>query len=43
MSPGEWDKPQGIVHSNEFVANRFAVANPEILPVLKLIDTAQKE
>lgn len=41
-SPGEWDKPQGIVHSNEFVANRFAVANPEILPVLKLIDTAQK-
>lgn len=41
-SPGEWDRPQGIVHSNEFVANRFAVANPEILPVLKLIDTAQK-
>lgn len=40
--PGEWDRPQGIVHSNEFVANRFAVANPEILPVLKLIDTAQK-
>ena len=30
------------MHSNEFVANRFAVANPEILPVLKLIDTAQK-
>lgn len=41
-SPGEWDRPQGIVHSNEFVANRFAVANPEVLPVLKLIDTAQK-
>jgi len=41
-SPGEWDRPQGIVHSNEFVANRFAVSNPEILPVLKLIDTAQK-
>lgn len=41
-SPGEWDRPQGIVHSNEFVANRFAVANPEILPVLKLLDTAQK-
>lgn len=41
-SSGAWDKPQGIVHSNEFVANRFAVGNSEILPVLKLIDTAQK-
>ena len=41
-SPGEWDKPQGIVHSNEFVANRFAVGNPAVMPVLKLLDTAQK-
>ena len=24
---GDWNQPQGIVHSNEFVANRFAVAN----------------
>ena len=39
---GDWDKPQGIVHSNEFVANRFAVANPAIRPVLDLIDTAQR-
>ena len=39
---GQWDKPQGIVHSNEFVANRHAVKNPQVLPVLKLIDAAQK-
>ena len=39
---GDWDEPQGIVHSNEFVANRHAVANPQVLPVLKLIDAAQK-
>ena len=31
-----------MVHSNEFVANRFAVGNPEILPALQLIDRAQK-
>lgn len=39
---GEWDKPQGIVHSNEFVANSFAVANPAVRPVLDLIDAAQR-
>lgn len=39
---GAWDKPQGIVHSNEFVANRFAVSNPNIRPVLDLIDSAQR-
>lgn len=39
---GAWDKPQGIVHSNEFVANRFATANPNVLPVLRLIDEAQR-
>lgn len=39
---GEWDKPQGIVHSNEFVANRYAVANPAVRPVLDLIDSAQR-
>lgn len=38
---GEWDEPQGIVHSNEFVANRFAVANPAVRPVLDLINNAQ--
>lgn len=41
-SSGPWDRPQGIVHSNEFVANRFATANPNILPVLNLIDAAQR-
>ena len=39
---GDWDKPQGIVHSNEFVANRYAVANPAVRPVLDLIDSAQR-
>ena len=39
---GAWDKPQGIVHSNEFVANRFATANPAVRPVLDLINEAQR-
>lgn len=39
---GRWDEPQGIVHSDEFVANRFAVANPSIRPALNLIDMAQR-
>ena len=39
---GDWDEPQGIVHSNEFVANRYAVANPAVRPVLDLIDQAQR-
>ncbi len=32
----------GVVHANEFVANHEAVANPELLPVLRLIDQAQR-
>lgn len=40
---GAWDKPQGVVHSNEFVANRFAVANPSVRPVLDLINAAQQQ
>jgi TP901 family phage tail tape measure protein len=39
---GRWDQPQGIVHSNEFVANRFATSNPNLLPVLNLMDAAQR-
>lgn len=39
---GRWDQPQGVVHSNEFVANRHATANPHVMPVLRLIDAAQK-
>lgn len=40
--PGNWDQPQGIVHSNEFVANRFAVANPNLRPIFDIIDVAQR-
>lgn len=40
--PGAWNQPKGIVHSNEFVANRFAVQNPAVRPVLDLIDRAQR-
>lgn len=32
----------GVVHANEFVANHQAVANPELSPVLRLIDYAQR-
>ena len=39
---GAWDEPKGIVHANEFVANRYATRNPNILPVLNLIDHAQR-
>ena len=38
---GKWNEPKGIVHSDEFVANRYAVANPAVRPVLDLIDRAQ--
>ena len=31
-----------MVHANEFVANHQAVANPALSPVLRLIDTAQR-
>lgn len=39
---GAWDQPQGIVHSDEFVANRFAVANPNLRPIFDVIDVAQR-
>lgn len=39
---GSWDQSQGIVHSNEFVANRFAVANPNLRPIFDAIDVAQR-
>lgn len=32
----------GVVHTNEFVANSAAVANPALAPVLRLIDYAQR-
>ncbi len=39
---GRWYEPRGVVHAGEFVANRYAVRNPEIRPVLDLIDRAQR-
>lgn len=41
-SPGPWDEPKGIVHSEEFVGNRFAVRNRAVNKVFKMIDVAQK-
>lgn len=32
----------GVVHANEFVASHNAVSNPQLLPVLRLIDQAQR-
>lgn len=39
---GQWNEPRGIVHAGEFVANRYAVRNPAVRPVLDLIDQAQR-
>lgn len=39
---GPWDEPKGIVHSEEFVGNRFAVRNKAVNKVFKMIDIAQK-
>lgn len=39
---GDPNKVVGSVHSSEFVANHRAVNNPNVLPVLQLIDYAQK-
>jgi hypothetical protein len=36
------DIPAGIVHTNEFVANRYATQNPTVRPVLDMIDYAQR-
>lgn len=39
---GRHDEPKGIVHAGEFVANRYAVQNPAVRPVLDLINQAQR-
>ena len=39
---GNSRREAGVVHANEFVANHEAVANPQLLPVLRLIDHAQR-
>lgn len=38
----QYRREAGIVHEGEFVANHEAVANPNLLPILQLIDTAQR-
>ena len=37
-----YHKEAGVVHEGEFVANHQAVNNPQLLPVLNLIDQAQR-
>lgn len=39
---GDPKKEVGVVHANEFVANHKTLGNPNVLPVLRLIDYAQK-
>ena len=39
---GYWDQPQGVVHSDEFVANRHAVRNPHVRRFLDVFDLAQR-
>ena len=40
--PGDYRKEAGVVHAGEFVANHYAVNNPQLLPALQLIDQAQR-
>ena len=43
FTPGRrYRRTAGVVHEGEFVANHKAVNNPAILPVLRLIDHAQR-
>lgn len=44
FTPSDSDnrKPVGTVHANEFIANHQATGNPNLLPVLRLIDHAQR-
>lgn len=37
------NKEVGVVHANEFVATADAVRNPTVLPVLQMIDKAQRD
>lgn len=38
----QYRKEAGVVHEGEFVANHKAVQNPDIMPILNLIDQAQR-
>lgn len=40
--PGIWNEPKGIVHSNEFVGSREAVANPAVRQIFDIVDHAQR-
>ena len=43
FTPGRrYRRTAGVVHEGEFVANHKAVNNPAVLPVLRLIDHAQR-
>lgn len=39
---GKWNEAQGVVHSNEFVANRFATSNSTLRPLFDMVDYAQR-
>lgn len=38
----QYRRRAGVVHEGEFVANHLAVQNPNVLPVLQLLDHAQR-
>ncbi|MDR1436844.1 MAG: phage tail tape measure protein, partial [Candidatus Symbiothrix sp.] len=38
---GPWDKPQGVVHSGEFVGNHLAVQNPAVRKMFDVVREAQ--
>ncbi|MDR2086132.1 MAG: hypothetical protein LBP72_03045, partial [Dysgonamonadaceae bacterium] len=38
---GPWDREQGVVHSEEFVGNRFAVRNPTVRKIFNVVKEAQ--
>lgn len=40
--PGGKYEPKGVVHGNEFVANSEALQNPNLMPMFKAVDAAQR-
>lgn len=40
--PGAWNEPKGIVHSDEWVGNRFATKNPDVRQFLDIFDYYQR-
>ena len=39
---GDWREPAGVVHKDEWVANHRALANPNVAPVIRFLDSAQR-